>query len=119
MCALISDGLVTAAHDVSDGGLLVALAEMAMASHIGAVLEAPDGVAPHAFWFGEDQARYLLTAKNSGPVLERARAAGVPVTQIGATGGRALAVADERPLLVEELRQRSESWLPAYMAAPA
>jgi phosphoribosylformylglycinamidine synthase II len=117
--ALIGDGLVTAAHDASDGGLLVALAEMAMASHIGAVLEAADGVAPHAFWFGEDQGRYLLTAKDSAPILERARAAGVPVKQIGATGGRALAVADERPLLVSDLRERSESWLPAYMAAPA
>ena len=42
---LIRDGLVTAVHDVSDGGLLVALAEMAMASGIGAVLEAPSGVA--------------------------------------------------------------------------
>ncbi len=117
--ALIRDGVVTAVHDVSDGGLLVALAEMAMASHIGAVLEASDGVAPHAFWFGEDQGRYVLTAKNSSAVLERARTAGVPVTQIGATGGRALAVAGERPLLVDELHQRSESWLPAYMAAPA
>jgi phosphoribosylformylglycinamidine synthase len=38
--ALIRDGLVTAVHDISDGGLLVALAEMAMVSHIGAVLEA-------------------------------------------------------------------------------
>src|SRR6202012_3042796 len=69
--ALIRDGVVTAVHDVSDGGLLVALAEMAMASHIGAVLEAADDVAPHAFWFGEDQGRYVLTAKNSGSVLER------------------------------------------------
>jgi phosphoribosylformylglycinamidine synthase subunit PurL len=117
--ALIGDGLVTAAHDASDGGLLVSLAEMAMASHIGAVLEAADGIAPHAFWFGEDQGRYLLTAKDSTPILERAQAAGVPVKQIGATGGRALAVADERPLLVSDLRERSESWLPAYMAAPA
>jgi phosphoribosylformylglycinamidine synthase len=38
--ALIRDGIVTAVHDISDGGLLVALAEMAMVSHIGAVLEA-------------------------------------------------------------------------------
>jgi phosphoribosylformylglycinamidine (FGAM) synthase-like enzyme len=117
--ALIRDGLVTAVHDVSDGGLLVALAEMAMASHIGAVLEAPSGIAPYAFWFGEDQARYVLTAKDSGAVAERAKAAAVRLTQIGATGGRVLAIADERPLLVSELRERSESWLPAYMAAPA
>jgi phosphoribosylformylglycinamidine synthase len=117
--ALIRDGLVTAAHDVSDGGLLVALAEMAMASDIGAVLEAPSGVAADAFWFGEDQARYALTAKNFAVVAERAKAAAVPLLQIGATGGRVLAVADERPLLVSELRSRFESWLPNYMAAHA
>jgi phosphoribosylformylglycinamidine synthase len=117
--ALIRDGLVTGVHDVSDGGLLVALAEMAMVSHIGAVLEAPSGVAPHAFWFGEDQARYVLTAKDAGVVAERAKAAAVPLTHLGATGGRVLAIAGERPLLVNELRSRFESWLPAYMAAPA
>ena len=119
MCALIRDGIVTAVHDISDGGLLVALAEMAMVSHIGAVLEAPRGVAPHAFWFGEDQARYVLTGKDFAAVAERAKAAAVPLTQIGATGGRVLAVAEERPLVVSELRSRFESWLPDYMAAPA
>ena len=60
--ALIADGLVTAAHDLSDGGLLVALAEMAMAAGIGATLDAaPDDTPAHAFWFGEDQARYVVT----------------------------------------------------------
>jgi phosphoribosylformylglycinamidine synthase subunit PurL len=117
--ALIRDGLVTAAHDVSDGGLLVALAEMAMASDIGAVLEAPSGVAPYAFWFGEDQARYVLTAKDAQKVAERAAAGGVALLRIGATGGPVLAVAGERPLVVSELRSRFESWLPNYMAAPA
>ena len=78
--ALIRDGLVTAAHDISDGGLLVAVAEMAIASHIGAVLEAPAGIADHAFWFGEDQARYVVTAKDAGAVAARAKAAGVPLT---------------------------------------
>src|SRR6202166_3953066 len=58
---LIRDGLVTAVHDISDGGLLVALAEMAMASGIGAVLEAHFKMPAHAFWFGEDQARYVVT----------------------------------------------------------
>src|SRR6185503_4963838 len=60
--ALIGEGLITAAHDISDGGLLVALAEMAMASGIGADLDAaPEDTPAHAFWFGEDQARYLVT----------------------------------------------------------
>jgi phosphoribosylformylglycinamidine synthase subunit PurL len=90
---------------------------MAMASHIGAVLEAPSGVADHAFWFGEDQARYVVTAKDADAVARRAKAAGVPLAAIGATGGRVLALGDEPPLPVESLKNRFESWLPAYMAA--
>jgi phosphoribosylformylglycinamidine synthase II len=117
--ALIRDGLLTAVHDVSDGGLLVALAEMAMASRIGAVVEAPHGVPPHAFWFGEDQGRYIVTTNNADAVMQRARAASVPMVRLGATGGEVLAVAGERPVLVKDLRVRFEAWLPAYMAAPA
>ena len=113
---LIRDGLVTAAHDLSDGGLLVALAEMAMASRIGAVLEAPPGAPAHAFWFGEDQARYVVTAKDAEIVAQRAKAAGVPLLRLGATGGRVLAVAGERPLPIGDLLSRFEDWLPAYMA---
>jgi phosphoribosylformylglycinamidine synthase II len=113
---LIRDGLVTAVHDISDGGLLVALAEMAMASGIGAVLEAPPGSIPHAFWFGEDQARYVVTVKNADVVAQRAKAAAVPLTRLGATGGGALAVAEARPMAVRDLKNRFEAWLPAYMA---
>ncbi len=115
--ALIRDGLVTASHDLSDGGLLVALAEMAMASRIGAVLEVPPGAPAHAFWFGEDQARYVVTARDAEVVAQRAKAAGVPLLRLGATGGRALAVAGERPLPIGDLLSRFEDWLPAYMAA--
>jgi phosphoribosylformylglycinamidine synthase len=114
--SLIHDGLLTAAHDVSDGGLLVALAEMAMASRIGAVLETPSGVTAHAFWFGEDQARYVVTAKDADAVAQRAKAATVPLRRLGATGGRVIGLADERPLRIGDLLARFEEWLPAYMA---
>ena len=117
--ALIRDGLVTAVHDVSDGGLVVALAEMAIASGIGAVLEAPSKLSAHAFWFGEDQARYVVTMNDGIDIAQRAKAAGVPLTRIGATGGRVLALDGERPLPVDELKRRFESWLPAYMAGAA
>jgi phosphoribosylformylglycinamidine synthase len=113
---LIRDGLITAAHDVSDGGLLVAVAEMAIASGIGATLEPPSGILPHAFWFGEDQARYVIATKQSGLVVERAKAASVPLLALGATGGTLLAIAGERPLRVDDLKRRFEAWLPAYMA---
>jgi phosphoribosylformylglycinamidine synthase len=117
--SLIHDGTASAVHDVSDGGLLVAIAEMAMASHIGAALDAaPDDTPAHAFWFGEDQARYVVTvpAAKVDAVLERGRAASVPVWRLGVTGGKALSVAGERPLAVAGLRGTFEAWLPAYMA---
>ena len=100
MRALILDGTATAAHDLSDGGLAVALAEMAMASGIGAKLDdAPDDIPAHAYWFGEDQARYLVTvpAAKAKAVLERARAASVLVSPIGTTGGDALTLAGRAP----------------------
>ena len=48
--------------------------------------------------------------------MARARAAGVPVRQLGLTGGDALTLTGERPILVAKLRERFEGWLPAYMA---
>jgi phosphoribosylformylglycinamidine synthase subunit PurL len=121
--ALIADGLVTAVHDVSDGGLLVTIAEMAMASRIGAVLEVPpqalEKIPRHAFWFGEDQARYVVTTKDADSVARRAQAANIPLLHLGATGGRVLGIDEERPLGVEDLIKSFEGWLPAYMAGPA
>jgi phosphoribosylformylglycinamidine synthase len=119
---LIRDGLVTAVHDMSDGGLLVALAEMAMASGIGAGLAgAPAGVAPHAFWFGEDQARYVVTVDPSrrDEVLQAFNNAHIEILSLGTTGGDALTLPGERPILLQVLRERFEGWLPAYMAAGA
>jgi len=116
VCALIRDGLATAVHDISDGGVLVALAEMAMASRIGAVIEAPASIPAHAFWFGEDQARYVVTAKNAESILHRADGAGIPVLRLGATGGNVLAIAGEGPVLLSDLLARFEGWLPAFMA---
>ena len=92
---------------------------MAMSSGIGAKLDAaPSDIPAHAHWFGEDQARYLVTvpADKTADVLTRARAVNVPVWAIGRTGGDTLTLAGERPILVTILRERFESWLPAYMA---
>jgi phosphoribosylformylglycinamidine synthase len=115
--ALIADGLATAVHDLSDGGLLVAAAEMAIASGIGVRLDAPPaGTPPHGFWFGEDQGRYLVTVRSGDAEALLARAAGVPVRRVGSTGGDALALPGERALPVADLRERFEEWLPAYMA---
>src|SRR5262252_7661656 len=115
--ALITESFLNAVHDVSDGGLLVAIAEMAMASGMGAELEAAP-IPAHGFWFGEDQARYVLTVAVgvAETVMARARAAGVPARQVGLTGGDALTLEGERPILVAKLRERFEGWLSAYLA---
>jgi phosphoribosylformylglycinamidine synthase len=115
---LIDSGLVSAVHDVSDGGLMVAIAEMAMASNIGAALAAPGDAAAHAFWFGEDQARYVVTVDETkvAAVRNAANGAGVVHFRLGTTGGDALTLSGERPILIAELNRRFESWFPGYMA---
>ena len=117
--ALIVAGSVTAVHDLADGGLAVALAEMAMAGGIGATINAlPDGMPAHAALFGEDQARYLLTCPVDRVdwVMDQLAAAGVPVRCIGDTGGNALTLPGEEPISVAALARAHETWLPAYMA---
>jgi len=117
---LIADGRVTACHDVADGGLLVAIAEMAMAAkgELGAELDVPEGgdMAVVCAWlFGEDQGRYILTTLDAGPVLDAASKAGVPASVIGRTGGRDLKLSTGHTIFVTELRAAHEGWMPAYM----
>ena len=73
----------------------------------------------HAFWFGEDQARYLVTvpAERAEAVMRRVQDASVPVHRIGSTGGDAIVIPGERAIAVKALAERFEGWLPAYMAA--
>ncbi|MBI3516107.1 MAG: phosphoribosylformylglycinamidine synthase subunit PurL, partial [Proteobacteria bacterium] len=115
---LIQARQVTACHDVSDGGLLVALAEMAIAGGLGATLEFPAGIPAHAYGFGEDQGRYIVCAADPAPVLAAARAAGAPARVLGRTGGAALTVSGAGATSVADLRAAHEGWLPGYMAAP-
>jgi phosphoribosylformylglycinamidine synthase len=114
-------GTVTACHDCADGGLLVALAEMAMAGDLGATLRAPDGLAmpAHAFWFGEDQARYVVTVTMSDAerFLGEAAKAGVRVTVLGETGSGALTLVDSGTISVADLRAAHEAFFPDLMSA--
>jgi phosphoribosylformylglycinamidine synthase subunit PurL len=115
---LIREGEVSSCHDISDGGVLVAVAEMAMAGNIGAVINA-SGKTPLLAWlFGEDQARYVVTTKDSGAIVAAAQANGVTATIIGRTGGATLTVNDAHTISVKALRESHEHWLPNYMAAP-
>ena len=114
--ALIADGAVAVCHDVSDGGLLVALAEMALASGIGAEIAPPEGADPLAWLFGEDQGRYLVAVPDAAPLLEAAAAAGVPADAIGRSAGTALTVSGHGHISLARLKHSHEAWFPRFMA---
>ncbi len=116
--ALICDELLTACHDLSDGGLLVGLAEMAMAGGVGCTLEMGPEPVTAGRLFGEDQGRYVVTVvpEAKKAVLERAAEAGVPARVLGLTGGDEIVVDETRGPKVKALRDAHEDWLPTFMA---
>ncbi len=114
--AEIRAGRIAACHDVSDGGVCVAIAEMAMAGGRGVTLEVlPPGLPRHAYLFGEDQARYLIETADPGAVLAAAQAAGAPARMIGMVGGAALTLPGAGAISVNALKAANEAWLPDYM----
>jgi phosphoribosylformylglycinamidine synthase len=114
---LIEDGTVSACHDIADGGLLIAVSEMALAGNLGAEIAVPADASDPARWlFGEDQARYLVETNSPDEVLRQAEQAGAPASLLGTTGGMALTVSGEAPISLNELREAHEGWLPRYMA---
>jgi phosphoribosylformylglycinamidine synthase len=110
--AAIDKGLIAAAHDISDGGLAVALAEMAIGQNIGAEISAEGDT---GFWFGEDQARYVLAVDADKAAAFEALAAGLPVQKIGTTTGAELKFGDTVTISVKQLHDLNEGWFPALM----
>jgi phosphoribosylformylglycinamidine synthase len=94
---LIAAGLVSAVHDVSDGGLAVALAEMALAGGLGAEVEGHESYSRAQWWFGEDQGRYLVTVPDLDAFQQQiakgtrdADTASSGLRRIGTVGGDSL-----------------------------
>jgi len=116
---LIESGTVVACHDLSDGGLMMGLVDMVLAGNTGLALNAElaGKTAAHAFWFGEDQGRYVVAAKDKSAVLQAAKAAGVPIQDLGMVEGASLTVPGLVSISVGELRRTHEAWLPGYMDA--
>ena len=119
--ALIRESVVSAVHDLSDGGLLVGLAEMALAGGMGVELFPYVGKLPaHAVWFGEDQGRYVVSVspQQAEEVLERARLIQLPARIVGRVSGTTINLKGESELALADLKVAHESWLPSYMSAP-
>jgi phosphoribosylformylglycinamidine synthase len=118
---LITAGKLATVHDLSDGGLVAAAAEMALASGVGILLNNPTKVADHGFYFGEDQARYLVAvdADWMDELDAACEAAGAPYEIVGEAGGCELALRGGAGALaavdLDDLRSAHEGWMPDYM----
>ena len=111
-------GHVTAAHDISDGGLLCAVTEMALASGGGAEINLPDGGNTHGWCFGEDQGRYVIATADGDAFARAAASAGVPVHAIGASlAASQLKLSNGDIISLAAIKNAHEGWLPGLMAA--
>ncbi|MBT8432658.1 MAG: phosphoribosylformylglycinamidine synthase subunit PurL [Altererythrobacter sp.] len=116
---LIEDGLVNAVHDLSDGGLAVGLAEMALASGLGADVEAHPDYTAAQWWFGEDQGRYIVSVPDTEALnaalakgTENAETAQIGFRRIGTVGGDSLL-----GVSLGELREAHQSFFRDWMDA--
>ncbi len=113
----IDKGLISASHDIADGGILVALAEMSISSNIGAsIMLHRDQVEPHAYLFGEDQGRYIITTDDSDALLGLAAITHVHIAKFGKTGGDGLHISGGETISLAAIRETYEGWMPDFMA---
>jgi phosphoribosylformylglycinamidine synthase len=113
-------GRVVACHDLADGGLAVAVAEMAIAGGVGAVLAVPEGISAVGWLFGEEQGRYVLAVEPGevDTLIAVARTAGVIARPIGRSGGETLTIAGAPPISFGRLRDAQRRWLRDWVEEP-
>ncbi|WP_269815571.1 phosphoribosylformylglycinamidine synthase subunit PurL [Parvularcula mediterranea] len=110
----IEDSAVSAVHDVSDGGLLVAASEMCLASGMGVALTTSISARKAAFWFGEDQARYLVSvpAETADSFVLKAAMAGLQASRLGIFGGEEIILDGQERIAVTDLAAAHEATIP-------
>jgi phosphoribosylformylglycinamidine synthase len=124
---LIETGIVTAVHDISDGGLLVALTEMALANGMGMTISALDSeISATAFAFAEDQGRYLVATNNPDQLRSISAKASVPIEIVAVVDAQprlrwhdVWQGADWTTVALADLRAAHEGFFPRLMGADA
>jgi phosphoribosylformylglycinamidine synthase len=118
LCGLLADPTIgTHAHDLSEGGLGVALAELCLGAGSGAHVRLPRGADPLWGLFGESTGRALVTCApdDAGRVLDAARAAGVGAEAIGELRGENLRIEGALDVPLDDLRDAFEGAIPGLM----
>ncbi|MEO1503683.1 MAG: phosphoribosylformylglycinamidine synthase subunit PurL [Pseudomonadota bacterium] len=114
---IAAKGMIAACHDLSDGGLAVAAAEMALAGGVGVHLDpAPEDLRDEAWFFGEDQGRYLIAVETDAAdaVLAAAADARIVAQMVGSTGGTDVSLGNDA-IALGELRTTHEAWFAQWM----
>ncbi|MFC4348480.1 phosphoribosylformylglycinamidine synthase subunit PurL [Kordiimonas lipolytica] len=117
--ALIENGQVSTCHDLSDGGLIAALADMAIAGKVGVNVTVEGDLPLHVALLSETQARYLVAtdAATAETIRQEAKDAGIPVAVLGETGGDRVSVnGGALDLALSDLTAAHEGWMPNFMA---
>ena len=112
---LIEAGKLTVVHDLSDGGLIGAAADLALASDTGVVLDATSEQHAHILLFAEDQARYLVAVPDAEELIAAARAGGLHASVVGHAGGIDFASKGLFSIPLKDLRAKHEGWLPGWI----
>ncbi|MBL4617084.1 MAG: phosphoribosylformylglycinamidine synthase subunit PurL [Robiginitomaculum sp.] len=112
----IKKSLLRAVHDLSDGGLACAAVDMAMASNVGIVLDPHSTLPDNAWYFGEDQARYLLSidAANYNKLQQLSVKKGVLLSYVGEVKGDDIRLGSAR-IRLSDLQIKWEQWFPEFM----
>ncbi|AXK34833.1 phosphoribosylformylglycinamidine synthase subunit PurL [Streptomyces armeniacus] len=118
LVAASRDGMADAAHDLSDGGLVQALAESCLKGGKGARIVVPDGQDPFVFLFSESQGRAVVAIPRSEEVRfnDMCGARGLPATRIGVVDGDELEIQGQFTIPLAELRETHERTIPALLA---
>jgi phosphoribosylformylglycinamidine synthase II len=122
LVGLAKDGLLASAHDVSDGGLAVALAECAMQGGVGEAVDLDSGIRLSSLLFGESTGRALVSFASEAEAAIRSAAAkgGVPFAVIGTVGGGRLKISvrgRSEAVIDEDLAALTELWRGAFVHA--
>jgi phosphoribosylformylglycinamidine synthase len=101
----VQRGMLASAHDCSEGGIAVALAECCIAGDIGAVVALDDGLSPVSSLFSETQSRILVSLAEDrvAPFLDLLADAELPYSVIGEVGGTTLEIEGKISLSLEEI----------------
>jgi phosphoribosylformylglycinamidine synthase subunit PurL len=118
MLMLIRQGIINAAHDVSDGGLWTTLVEMGLPRGLGFDIVTDSEIRPDAFLFGESQGRVVVSVneETENAFLDLMRASRVPFILLGHVTKGKLVVDDEPFGFIEDARKTYEEAIPRIMS---